>query len=185
MNRNNSANLPIVAAIIALFLLFVWTWSVNKETERLTADLTQLQDSLAFLHRVVDSLKAQTPGLGEYMSTIQLHAAKLWFAGQALNWKLSKYELDELAETVEAAEALHARRTDVDVSPVLQGVRLAQLPLFEQAIASQNHRAFSDAYSQVLTACNNCHRLAGYEFIHIVPPTREPVTNQRWKVGNQ
>ena len=102
MNRNTSANLAIGAAIIALFLLIVWTWLVNKETEHLTADLTQLQDSLAFLHRVVDSLKAQTPGVGEYMSTIQLHSAKLWFAGQALNWKLSKYELDELAETVEA-----------------------------------------------------------------------------------
>jgi hypothetical protein len=182
MNRQTPARVAIGTAGLALCLLFFWTWSVNNKAEQLKVDVGQLQDSLASLRRVTDSLRAQSAGLGEYMSTVQLHAAKLWFAGQASNWKLSKYELDELAETIEAAEGLHAQRNGVDISSVLQGVRLAQLPLFDQAISRTNLRTFGETYDQLLAACNNCHRLAGYEFIHIIPPTREPVTNQQWKV---
>ena len=32
-------------------------------------------------------------------------------------------------------------------------------------------------------ACNSCHKAAGYGFIHIVKPIREPVVNQEWKVA--
>jgi hypothetical protein len=167
---------------LAVLCQFLWITSVKQDSERVTADFLHMRDSLETLHRMVDSLRAQAPGLGEYMTTIQLHTAKLWFAAEASNWKLARYELDELAETMEAAESLHARRNDVDVSMVLRGVRLSQVPLLGQSFDRKSFREFSDAYKQTLAACNGCHRPAGYEFIHIVPPTREPVTNQQWSV---
>src|SRR5215467_3913154 len=37
-------------------------------------------------------------GLGEIMSLQQMRHLKLWFAGQAKNWPLADYELDELEE---------------------------------------------------------------------------------------
>ena len=46
--------------------------------------MAQLEDSVVVLRKTVDSLGTLVPGLGEYMSTIQLHAAKLWFAAQSL-----------------------------------------------------------------------------------------------------
>jgi hypothetical protein len=173
--------IAITLLIVVLSFQFVSLSGSRKESERLSERITRLADSLAFGLRELDSLRAQAPGLGDYMSTIQLHAAKLWFAGQASNWPLAKYEHDELRETIEAAEALHARKNNVDVSAVLQSVRQTQLPLVERAISRKSPGAFKDAYSQTLSACNGCHRPAGYEFIHIIPPTREPVTNQRWK----
>ena len=42
--------------------------------------------------------KGYEPGLGELMSLNQMRHAKLWFAGQARNWELADYELDELEE---------------------------------------------------------------------------------------
>lgn len=185
MNRNIPAIVAVVVLVLAVALHFLWVSSARKETRALNETVAQMRDSLALLHQVVDSLKAQTPGLGEYMSTIQLHTAKLWFAGQAANWKLAKYEHDELEETIEAAEALHAKKNTVDVSAVLQSVRQTQLPLIEEAIAKKSLRAFEDAYSQTLATCNGCHRPAGYEFIHIITPKREPVTNQQWRVDDQ
>ena len=182
---NKAALGAIVISIAAAILLFLWTSAFKQETGHLAESVSQLKDSLALLHRAVDSLKAQTPGLGEYMSTIQLHAAKLWFAGQAANWKLARYEHDELEETIEAAEVLHARKNDVDITAVLESVRQTQLPMVEQAISRKSPTAFKSAYSQTLAACNGCHRPAGYEFIHIITPTREPVTNQRWRVLSQ
>jgi hypothetical protein len=184
MSRNLPAIVAVVVLISAVALHFLWVSSARKETRVLNETVAQMRDSLALLHQVVDSLKAQTPGLGEYMSTIQLHTAKLWFAGQAANWKLAKYEHDELEETIEAAEALHAKKNDVDISAVLRSVRKTQLPLIQQAIDKRSLRVFEGAYGETLAACNGCHQPAGYEFIHIIPPKREPVTNQLWKADN-
>ena len=38
------------------------------------------------------------PGLGEIMTLTQMRHLKLWFAGDAKNWELADYELDELKE---------------------------------------------------------------------------------------
>ncbi|HET9888614.1 MAG TPA: hypothetical protein VFR10_13990, partial [bacterium] len=47
------------------------------------------------------------PGLGEIMLTNQAHHAKLWFAGEAENWPLASYELDELEEGFEMVVEYH------------------------------------------------------------------------------
>jgi hypothetical protein len=39
----------------------------------------------------LENTKKLAPGLGEYMTTIQLHAGKLWFAAKASNWELAAY----------------------------------------------------------------------------------------------
>ena len=172
----------LAVAVVSLFLL---ASSIRRESERLAATVDGLNDSLALARRSVDSLRAFTPGLGEYMSTIQLHITKLWFAGHALNWKLASYELGELDETMEAAGALHARKKSVDITGVLESVRQTQLPLLERSISQNDLHAFENAYGQTLAACNGCHRPAGYEFIHIITPTHEPVTNQQWKMDDR
>src|ERR1700755_1322366 len=38
------------------------------------------------------------PGLGEIMSLQQMRHIKLWFAGNAANWRLADYEIGELGE---------------------------------------------------------------------------------------
>ena len=46
------------------------------------------------------------------MTTIQLHAGKLWFAAKAANWELAEYELDELKETILAASRRGQKRRE-------------------------------------------------------------------------
>src|SRR4051812_46176182 len=47
------------------------------------------------------------PGLGEVMSRVQQHHAKLYFAGKAENWDLASYELDEIKEGLDDAGHAH------------------------------------------------------------------------------
>ena len=148
------------------------------ESERAVA-----RDSLMLLQRRVDSLKQQTPGLGEYMSAIQLHVSKLWFAAKASNWGLAGYELNELGEAIEGARLLHAVRDSVNVSGVLESVSNTQIQMLKQSIQKKERNKFLSNYSQTLAACNSCHRSAGYGFIHIVIPASPPVTNQRWEMS--
>lgn len=148
--------------------------------------------SVAVLYFRVHKLKAETaalkataPGLGEYMTTIQLHSGKLWFAAKATNWELAGYELDELKETMEAAENLNEEKNGVKISPVLDSVLKTQVAALEETLKTKNAAKFQKAYDETLAACNGCHTDAGYQFIHIVRPAAPPVTNQRWEPAPQ
>ena len=46
------------------------------------------------------------PGLGELMAVIQMHHAKLWYAGINNNWKLSAFEVDEIKDRIYIRESL-------------------------------------------------------------------------------
>jgi hypothetical protein len=127
------------------------------------------------------TLKDAAPGLGDYMTTIQLHAGKLWFAAEAANWELAAYEVGELKETIEAAEKLEEDKNGVKISPLLDAVYKTQVAALEEAVKSGSTPKFQQSYDEMLAACNSCHAEAGYKFIHIVRPTAPPVTNQRWE----
>ena len=115
------------------------------------------------------------------MTTIQLHAGKLWFAAKASNWELADYELDELKETMEAAKALNAEKNGVKIRcsrfPILR-LKVAQLA---ESIKRKSQTEFQKLYDETLNACNGCHTEAGYKFIHIVAHSAPPVTNQKWE----
>jgi hypothetical protein len=171
--------------LTGIALVLLTTSSRFRATEQRIAQLeSSLLEAIGKLDAAqgsLDSLQDRAPGLGEYMSTIQLHSAKLWYGGRAKNWKLAVYELDELGETVEAAERLHAVKNGVDVSSVLRSVQDTQLAALRRFIVEERGEGFRNAYGELLAACNGCHRTAGYAYIHIVVPTREPVANQRWE----
>ena len=61
--------------------------------------------------------EAYTLGLGEIMGLQQMRHVKLWFAGQAKNWELASYELDELTEGFEDASPVACRPRRLGVVP--------------------------------------------------------------------
>jgi len=178
----------IVATVftITLLVLVVGLYSMTGNmSSRMTESaktLKSLQDSVAILEADIGTLKEQAPGLGEYMTIFQLHMGKLWYAGGASNWGLADYELGELTETMEAAEALHAIKNKVNTAAVLQSVRETQLASLQQSLQTKNRSRFQFAYEQTLATCNSCHRSVGYGFIHITKPLGPPVMNQSWNL---
>jgi hypothetical protein len=59
-----------------------------------------------------------SPGLDEIMSLQQMRHSKLWFAGNARNWDLAGYEVDELKEGFEDVAKLSPTVNGVSVAPV-------------------------------------------------------------------
>jgi cytochrome c556 len=179
-----AAVLRVLTAVVVV-ALYLRMSSIDadrqNETRKLENALQETADSLQTLRLEIDSIKGQLPGLGEYMTSIQLHASKLWYAAQSSNWDLAQYEYDELGEAMDGAEALHAIKNKIDITSVMLGVRQSQLPLVQQAMQSKNLAGFKDAYAQTLAACNSCHSSSGHGFIHIITPTGLPVTNQDFK----
>ena len=175
------------ALILSMILIIALFWRVlrlDSQVQSLsppnTGALTALQDSLKRMQADLASTKELAPGLGEYMTTIQLHAGKLWFAAKAANWELAQYELDELKETMEAAKGLNAEKNGVKISNVLDSVLQTQVVELDKSIKSKKQTDFQKSYDETLSACNGCHTEAGYKFIHIIRPSAPPVTNQQW-----
>jgi hypothetical protein len=172
-------------SVIAFLFLILRVVSLDSEIQALDArngqELATLQDSLKRAQSDLATAKEAVPGLGEYMTTIQLHAGKLWFAAKASNWDLANYELDELKETMEAAKALNAEKNGVKISGVLDSVLQTQVAQLTEAIKRKSPAEFQKLYDEILSACNGCHTEAGYKFIHIVRPSAPPVTNQKWE----
>lgn len=143
--------------------------------------LAALQNSVQRMQAELASIKQLAPGLGEYMTTIQLHASKLWFAARAANWDLAEYELDELKETMEAAKSLNAEKNGVKISNVLDSVLQTQVAQLAESIKRKSSTEFHKSYDETLSACNGCHTESGHKFIRIVRPNATPVTNQKWE----
>ena len=172
------AALLVVACIAPLFL----PQTVSAQDRELRSTVTALQDSVRVMRLQLDSLKQQSPGLGDYMTTIQLHIAKLWYAFSAANWELADYEVNELNETIDGARALHAIKNNVNTASVLQSVQETQVLSMHNAISTHDHQLFSAAYHETLDACDGCHKSAGYGFISVAMPAAPPVSNQNWNV---
>lgn len=174
----------ILLFLIVIVFLLVRITNLGSEVQAIrdqnNRELAALQDSLKRAQAELGSAKEAMPGLGEYMTTIQLHAGKLWFAAKALNWELADYELDELKETMKAAKALNAEKNGVKISGVLDSVLQSQVAQLADTIKRKSPAEFQKSYDETLAACNGCHTAAGYKFIHIVRPSAPPVTNQKW-----
>lgn len=175
----------VVLVIVLLLRIFSLESQIRSLGEGNSRALTTFQDSVKQLQAELATAKEMAPGLGEYMTTIQLHAGKLWFAAKAANWELAEYELDELKETIEAAKGLNAEKNGVKISDVLDSVLQTQVAALDKSIKSKSQTKFRSSYDETLSACNGCHQSAGYKFIHIVRPSAPPVTNQKWEMSTK
>jgi hypothetical protein len=82
-----------------------------------TISCKQADNSAGALQSRIDSLEKKIaatykPGFGEFMSSIQVHHAKLWFAGQNQNWELADFEMHEIAETIDAIKEYQTEREE-------------------------------------------------------------------------
>jgi hypothetical protein len=118
------------------------------------------------------------PGLGEFMSGIQVHHAKLWFAGQERNWKLAGFEIGEIKETLEDIKQYNTDRPELKSLPMIEPA----LDSITNAIQQKNPELFRSSFVLLTNTCNNCHRATKHEFNVIKIPDNPPFSNQDFKV---
>lgn len=129
--------------------------------------------------------QSYTPGLGEFMSAIQVRHAKLWFAGMGKNWQLAAYELDELKETLEDAAKYQPEFKGKPIAKIIEPMTALPIAQLEKAIEAKDSAHFVRAYDSLSHACSACHQATDHGFIAIQRPTFPPLTNQRYNLGRQ
>lgn len=139
----------------------------------------QSADNNTILQTRIDSLEKKLattykPGFGEFMSSIQVHHAKLWFAGQNKNWALADFEIHEIMEAVENIQHYQKERKEsekvVMLNPALDSVNAA--------IVKKDLVQFKSSYVLLTNTCNNCHHAVQFEFNVVTIPDKPPFSNQ-------
>ena len=150
----------------------------------LVAACGQKGDNTKQLQSKIDSLqsrldKTYKPGLGEFMLGIQMHHAKLWFAGEAQNWKLADFEIGEIKEALDDINEYCKDRTEIKSLPMIEPA----IESMNNAIRQKNSQLFKGSFVLLTNTCNNCHRATNHEFNVIRIPDSPPVSNQDFKVN--
>src|SRR5580698_7219076 len=122
-------------------------------------------DNNAKLQAQVDSLNqqlAQTykPGLGEFMMGIQVHHAKIWFAGKNQNWGLADFEVGEIKETLEDVKKYCTDRPEIKSLPIIYPA----LDSLAGAVKAKNPQQFEKSFIFLTKSCNDCHITTHHEF---------------------
>jgi hypothetical protein len=155
-------------AITAIFVIATLVTACNSTG----GDKADLQAQIDSLQKRLDD--AYRPGLGEFMSGIQVHHAKLWFAGTAANWKLADFEVGEIKETLDDVEKYCQDRPEIASLPMIR----PPLDSIQKAVTAKNPTAFKSAFLSLTNTCNNCHHATKHEFNVIRIPDTPPFTNQ-------
>ncbi len=138
------------------------------------------------LQEKINNLEAKTldiykPGFGEFMTNIQIHHAKLWFAGKNQNWKLADFELNEINETLDAIKKYQKERSESQalnlLNPSIDRVRIS--------IQQQSLKLFIKSFTTLTNTCNACHEAVKFEFNKVKIPDTPPFSNQDFSTGQK
>jgi hypothetical protein len=149
-----------------------------RQQQLRNANLTSLSTNV---EQRLRKLEAAAPSPGLFMSAIQLHFAKLYFAAEARNWDLARFERGEILENLEVVAILRPEEHGVSITGIMDAFKNTPLVALNDAIEMKDRSLFREAYQNSIIMCNACHQSTGRPFITITVPTNPPVSNQRWE----
>ncbi len=185
--KSNRAALAL--AILAVAIALWSSWKTGALQSRVDSFSTPQPSapipapSLAPTNLAQRLLKLETamPDAGLIMLGIQSHFSKLYFAAEARNWDLARFERLEIEEDLTTVAALHPEEKGVNLAGVIGAFKETQLAALKDAIEVSDHPLFRKAYQDCIVMCNACHQSTGRPFIVITVPTNPPVFNQQWE----
>jgi hypothetical protein len=155
--------------ILCFLILFqIAACNQNSKEESLQRKIDTLQQKLSATY---------SPGLGEFMSNIQVHHAKLWFAGTNQNWPLADFEIHEIMETLDNIQKFNSDRPEVKAISMIN----APIDSLNAAIAQKNIGQFKSSFAFLTNTCNSCHQATQHGFNVIKIPGSPPFSNQEYK----
>lgn len=153
---------------LLFYLIVISSFSCNQSSS----------NNLA-LQKKIDSLQTEInnsykPGLGEFMSEIQIHHAKLWFAGKYGNWDLANFEIGEIQEALDDIPKYCADRPEVKSIDMI----VPAMDSLSNAVKEKDENKFESSFTLLTATCNDCHKATNHGFNMIKIPDIPPVSNQ-------
>jgi hypothetical protein len=175
-----------ILLVISIALLVIAIWTTSRACRNTTAGATLAAaaatspSSANDLDSRLKKLETSSPDPGTLMLEIQLHFAKLYYAGEARNWDLATFERNEIEGLLGKVAVLRPAENNVKIDEIINTFKQTPFTAVKDAIDVKDRKLFRQAYNDSLAMCNACHQATGRPFIAIITPTNAPVSNQRW-----
>lgn len=159
--------------VLVVFFLVILIYACNnsdRKTIQIQSEIDSLKTSLQNSYK---------PGFGEFMSNIQTHHAKLWFAGTNGNWPLADFEINEIKEALDNIQTFCTDRPESKEIKMIY----PSIDSVNQAIKMQSLSRFQRSFLNMTNMCNECHSITSHAFNVITIPDKPPVSNQKFKIN--
>lgn len=178
MNRNTSQLLrrSLAATVAASIAGVLWLAPPSTSLHAAASAPAESERPAANLAAEIEKMKTLLPDQSHAMADVAYHMSHAWFAGQAKNWPLAKFYVDETQSHIGWA---------IRIKPVRKGPGNADFPLqpyadvlfkgpladMQSAIQKMDSPGFSKAYQASLTACYACHVASEKPYLRLKLPS--------------
>ena len=173
MSGNRWFSLVILAGAMSASAVF----AAEQKAPDPATEIDALKKEIAELKK-----SAYHPELGEQMLGIQIRHARLWFAGEAQNWNLAAFELQELKEAFDAVVEQnpdHAIFQPQHLADILPAMMKGPITALRDSIDHSSTPEFEKAFDSLSAGCTGCHHVAGNDFLVIQRPKTPILDNLR------
>jgi len=158
--------------ILLIAVLSLMLNACSDESNR----LTKLESRINELEEKINN--TYMPGFGEFMGSVQVHHAKLWFAGTNNNWELAGFEVHEIKEVLEDLEKYQSGRVEIKSLPMIYPILDSVIAVIEK----KDTKDFKKSFTVLTQTCNLCHQTVNYGFNNVKIPDRPPFSNQIFEI---
>lgn len=181
MKKNSLFLIAIVLGCISINSCASPTTAANPAAPAASSD-----DALKKAFNTVDttlSLWAIQPGLGTVMIEYAKRFSNIWFASQANNWSMVKYQIKEMREIQEVAETTRPGR-----KAMLKDFETSFIDPLDKGADVKDLAAFTVTYDKAINGCNSCHKASTasatdkstFQYVKVKRPDSSEYTNIDW-----
>ncbi len=122
------------------------------------------------------------PAMDDLMTMlVQPRHIKLYYAGQAKNWKLAGFQLDELRAALARIGRTIPNYRNIGVDTAVASIFADKLKAVDAAIKASDSAQFAATYGEMTAACNACHVGMEHPFLVIKVPDANSYPDQEFR----
>ena len=122
------------------------------------------------------------PAMDDLMTMlVQPRHIKLYYAGQAKNWTLAAFELNELRGALARIGRTIPTYRNIGVDTAVAAIFADQMKAVDAAIKAADLAQFGASYEAMTGACNDCHKGMEHPFIAIKIPDASNYPDQEFR----
>jgi hypothetical protein len=122
------------------------------------------------------------PAMDDLMTMlVQPRHIKLYYAGQAKNWRLAGFELNELRGALARIGRTIPTYRNIGVDTAVGSIFADSIKSVDAAIKAGDSAQFATAYGEMTAACNACHTGMEHSFLVIKVPDGAIYPDQEFK----
>jgi hypothetical protein len=122
------------------------------------------------------------PAMDDLMTMlVQPRHIKLYYAGQAKNWRLAGFELNELRGALARVGRTIPTYRNIGVDTAVASIFAETIKSVDAAIKAADPAQFATAYGEMTAACNTCHVGMEHPFLIIKVPDAPNYPDQEFR----